>query len=223
MFSQEHIIVLLTVFALTAGLPFFARRQLNKTQQLKLGRGLAVGIFTVLVAWNGIAAWLGHYDWKQDIPFHLCYLMSMILPFVAWRPSQRVHELLYYWILSGTLQANFTPRLSESFPHYDFIYYWVAHSGLLVYIIYATVVYRLYPTFKGILRAFLWVNAFAVFVLAFNLLFDTNYFYLMAKPPTASLLDFFGPWPWYLFVTEGLAIVLFGLSYLPFAYLKRKR
>ena len=223
MFSREHLAVLLVVMLLTVLLPLYARWRLNSAQQLWLGRAMAVAISAVLLVWTGVALGLGRYDWREDLPFQLCYFMSLLLPIFAWHPEQRTHEVLYYWILAGTLQANLTPRLEESFPHVDFFYYWVTHSGLLVYIIYVTVTQRLYPTKRGILRAFAWINVFAAASLLINLLFGTNYLYLMAKPPTASLLDFFGPWPWYVLVAEGAALVLFTLSYLPFANLSRRR
>ena len=223
MFSQEHLVVLLVVVVLTALLPLYAVWRLSSVQQLWLGRAMAVAISAVLIVWTGIAFTRGQYDWREDLPIQLCYFLSLLLPIFAWRPKLHVHEVLYYWILSGTLQANLTPRLEESFPHYDFLYYWVTHSGLLVYIVYVTVTQRLYPTKRGILRAFVWLNVFAAAALLINIVLGTNYLYVMAKPPTASLLDFFGPWPWYIFVAEGAALVLFVLSYLPFAYLMRKR
>ncbi len=221
MFSGEHLAVLICVVLLSVVLPLFARRRLNAKQQLHLGRGMSVLISGTLVAWSGVALSMGHYDWTDDLPIHLCYGLSLFLPVFAWKPGLRTHEVLFYWILSGTLQANLTPRLHESFPHYDFIYYWVTHSGILIYAIYTTVTQRLYPTRRGILRAFAWINVYAAAIFVINSLAGTNYLYLREKPETASLLDFFGPWPWYILVTEIAALLLFGLCYLPFAFIKR--
>jgi len=221
MFSLEHMAMVFTVTVLTVLLPWYARRRLDAGQQLKLGRGIAVVISASVVLWTVVALGVGHYDWTEDLPIHLCIILGLTLPLFAWKPSLRTHEVLYYWVLSGTLQANFTPRLYESFPHYDFLYYWVVHGGLLVYAIYVTVTQRLYPTKKGVMRAFVWLNIYAAVVFICNILMNSNYMYLMHKPDTGSLLDFFGPWPWYILVTEGVGLVLFLLCYLPFFYLKR--
>ena len=49
----------------------------------------------------------------------------------------------------------------------------------------------------------------------FDYFFGTDYFFLRAKPADPSLLDFLGPWPWYILSTEGVALILFLLIYLP--------
>jgi uncharacterized membrane protein YwaF len=40
--------------------------------------------------------------------------------------------------------------------------------------------------------------------------------YLRAKPPTASLFDLMGPWPWYLAVATAVGVVLFLVLDAPF-------
>ena len=48
----------------------------------------------------------------------------------------------------------------------------------------------------------------AVTAYVFNVIADTNYGYLNRKPPSASLIDVLGPWPWYVFAE--IVIVFFG-------------
>ena len=62
-----------------------------------------------------------------------------------------------------------------------------------------------------------------VFVTGVNYLLGSNYMYSMHKPETASALDLMGPWPWYLFTAQFVALFLFVLLYLPFALQDRRQ
>jgi uncharacterized membrane protein YwaF len=60
-----------------------------------------------------------------------------------------------------------------------------------------------------------WLNIYILCLIPINLWLDANYFYMMSKPVDPSLLDFSGPWPFYIIVTESLTMVFFFLAYLP--------
>jgi uncharacterized membrane protein YwaF len=63
----------------------------------------------------------------------------------------------------------------------------------------------------------LWSLAVTALAAAGTLAFDGNYMFLREPPPTGSLLDLMGPWPWYIVSAAALAIVLFWLLDRPFA------
>jgi hypothetical integral membrane protein (TIGR02206 family) len=48
-----------------------------------------------------------------------------------------------------------------------------------------------------------------------------NYLFLRDLPPTRTLLDYLGPWPWYIVTLTVLAVTVFTLLYLPFAHQSR--
>ena len=88
--------------------------------------------------------------------------------------------------------------------------------------VYAVVVYRMWPTARGVVRTWLWVVAFLGLAIVVNLVFDTNYFYIRHKPP-ASMLDYLGPWPWYIVIAFPVAFVLIGIGYVPIWIIDRIR
>lgn len=52
----------------------------------------------------------------------------------------------------------------------------------------------------------------------FNVFAGTNYGFLNAKPPGASVLDLLGDWPWYLAVELGLGLTLWALITWPWTH-----
>jgi uncharacterized membrane protein YwaF len=56
-----------------------------------------------------------------------------------------------------------------------------------------------------------------------NLVTRGNYLYLRHTPGVHSLLDVFGPWPWYIIGAAGVALAAFLVLDLPFAISRHRR
>ena len=223
LFGQQHIFMIVLTIALSILLPFGARRWLPPEGQVRLSRGMALVLAFWVIFWIGVRLSLGDFDRRTDVPLDICNMMALLSPALMWRPQRRIHEVLYFWVLAGTLQAVLTPHLFDAFPTFTFFKYWFVHGGLIVYTIYNTIVFRLFPRKEGIWRAFGYLQIYVGIVFVLNSLLDANYVYIMGKPPTASPLDFLGPWPWYILVAEGLGLALFGLAYAPVAIFRRNQ
>jgi hypothetical integral membrane protein (TIGR02206 family) len=80
-----------------------------------------------------------------------------------------------------------------------------------------TVVERLRPTWKSLLRVFIWMNIYAGIVYFINIYLGSNYLMINYKPDTPSLLDLLPEWPMYILYMEMIGIAAMLLLYLPFA------
>ncbi len=215
LFGHQHLIMIALTLLLAFSLAFFGKKYLSSSQQLTVGRGMTLVFALAVLGWIAIRMAEGLFDYKTDLPFDICNMTALMLPFLMWTPKHRIHEVLYFWIMAGTMQAVLTPHLFEGFPHYTFIKYWAVHGGLIVFAVFATVVYGIRPTWKSLWRSFLMLQGYVVALFGVNLLLGSNYAYLMHKPPTASALDYLGDYPWYLLTSEAVALVLFMLVLLP--------
>ena len=93
---------------------------------------------------------------------------------------------------------------------------------MVLVLLYAIIVNELKPTLKGLKESFIALNGFLILATIINVILDSNYFWICAKPPTASLLDYLGRWPWYILSTEIVAILHFIVAYLPFYFIEQR-
>lgn len=128
-------------------------------------------------------------------------------------------QVMFYWILGGTLHALITPDLDEPFPHITYFKYWLVHGGLVLAILYASLVMGMQPSYTGLWNAFLMLQLYALAIYQFNKFTGANYAYLMSRPENPTLLDHLGKFPYYILSLEVLALILFHLLYYSFTTL----
>ena len=221
LFGLSHWEAIFLFLLLVFLLPWYAKNHLNTDKQNKVGIALGLIVFINYPIWVLLEILAGSFDISSHLPLHLCRFANLLIPFVMIKRNYFVFEILYFWGLSGMLQGMITPDIIEDFPHFHYFRYFAGHHLLVVSIIYAVVVYKLKPTLNSLKKAFIALNVFLVMALFANLILDANYFWIMAKPPTGSLLDYMGPWPWYILTCEFVALFHFILAYLLFLLLDK--
>lgn len=162
---------------------------------------------------------------RRFLPLHLCGAAVYLTAYVLWTRNQICYEIAFFLGIAGTFQAIITPELTDGFPAYNFVRYFLTHGGIVTGILFATWGMKMKPRFKGILYTFIITNIYMLFVGAINWMLGSNYMFLCHAPKTESPF-FFTPWPWYILILEPIGIVLCLLLYLPFAtanYLKHRR
>jgi hypothetical integral membrane protein (TIGR02206 family) len=159
---------------------------------------------------------------REELPLHLCRVIALVMPVFIWYKNFKWINTLYFLIMAGTLQAIITADLQYTLPHYSYFLYWIFHVTLIWIPLFIIINLKKVPVYKDMIRAFVAVNVFMVLTLIINFVLDSNYFFTRAKPQGESLLDYFGPWPIYIFVVELLMVFLFILVFIPF-YKKENR
>jgi hypothetical integral membrane protein (TIGR02206 family) len=219
--SLEHIIPVGLAVVIAVILIRYAST-ISPERQQQLIHYIAVFISISVIAFHMYMMITTHYDFRTDLPLYLCSLLGILIPIFTYYRKYWIFEILVFWIIAGTLQAVITPDIAVGFPSMDYFRYWIVHLGLLIVIFYAIFVFRLKPKLKSVFKSFLALQLYVVIMIVINYLLDANYFYLNAKPKSASVLDYFGEWPYYIIVVQLIIIPLFLIIYLPF-YISEER
>lgn len=222
LFGPDHLAVLFLTVALPALLIFLVRSRGGERRIQPIAWGLAVSLILNQVILLVYVVRLG-LPLKEHLPLQLCdWAMLTCVAALLWR-HRLAFELAYFWGLAGTLQAVLTPDLEYGFPNLGFILFSIAHSGIIVAILFLTLGLGMRPTLRSLWKAFLGVQVYAAVTVLLNLWLGTNYGYLLRKPARPSLLDYLGPWPWYIVSLELVGLALFFLFYAPFALARPSR
>ena len=216
-FSTSHWVVIAIVIFVNLYFFYTACRQTVGFQK-SLGFILALILLVNEAGWNVWNAVIGEWTIQTHLPFHLCTVMVFLSAIMLLTRNYTLYEAVYFAGIGGAAQALLTPNIGiYGYPHYRFFEQMVSHASILTAAVYMTTIGGYRPTWKSIPRVFIALNIYLEFVGIVNQLLGSNYLYLAHKPQTPSLLDYLGPWPWYILAGQFICLLTFVLLYAPFA------
>lgn len=167
-----------------------------------------------------VVAWLQGYP---VIPLNLCdlALLAAVWALLSLQPWACI--LVYFWGLGGSVHALLTPDLATPFPGFWWFQFFLTHAGIVLSAVYLTATNRVQPTVRSVIWIWLITNGYMAIVVFINWRYGTNFGYLAEKPAHPSLLDYLGPWPYYLLAIEAIGTVSLLILYAPFAVARRMR
>jgi hypothetical integral membrane protein (TIGR02206 family) len=217
-YTAPHLAAVAVV--LSFGLVLFLLRNRFHTEHSRRAFRFAFAAFIALqqaslYIWYTIA---GEWSVEVTLPLQLCDLSVFLSVAVLLSKGQLISELLYFWGIGGATQAILTPDIGNyTFPHFVFYQFFISHGVILLACVYMIAVEKFRPSRWSVLRTFGITNLYGLLMLYVNHRTKGNYLFLSYKPSGGSLLDFLGPWPWYLLSLDAVALLIFALLYLPFA------
>ena len=215
-YGTTHQAALLVLLAGSAALVRLGRSRRAAPGPDRVGRALAVAILLFTLPLQVLYLTPGYWS-LQRLPLNLCDLAWMVSAYALWTQRRWPVALTYYWGLTLTTQAVFTPDLAADFPDPAFLLYWAMHLLVVWAAVYLTWGRGLTPDWHGYRVALATTATWAVTVFGLNLALGTNYGYLNAKPPSVSILDLLGPWPWYVAAEVVIVAVVWALLTWPWA------
>ncbi|WP_339753792.1 TIGR02206 family membrane protein [uncultured Winogradskyella sp.] len=221
--SFQHLFPIVFAVCFTILLIKYSKRNFTDIQKQKVLHYFAWFISLTVISFHAYRMAFDSYNFKTDLPLYLCSLMAVMIPLFTYYRKYWMFEILVFWIIGGTIQAVITPDISKGFPSFDYFRYWIVHLGLLFIIFYFIYIFKMKPKLKSVFKSFLALQVYVVLMMVFNDFLNANYFYLNEKPKSASLLDYFGEWPYYILVGQLIIIPLFLIIYLPFYISERRK
>ncbi|MBR5887413.1 MAG: TIGR02206 family membrane protein [Akkermansia sp.] len=220
MWSTSHLIAI-GVIAVISTLVVLCGRRLSPQNQVYFAR--IFGAFMLLFyvyeyAWrfttHGITACIEH----ELLPLHFCAFMSLICIIALWWRSSWACALVYFGVLSASIQAIFTPVLKEDFPSTAFFNFFISHSLLLMAALIQVGVLGWRARRRDPLLAVILMDIYVMAIHPVNLWLGSNYGFT-THGPAGTILAQLGPGPWYYLWLQLPALALFYLMYI---FVRRK-
>ena len=218
LFGTVHLLTIFTVIVVSIFLPKYYKSK-SENQKSLMNKIIAsiIAAHVIISPYKDLYLLATPYDWRETIPLHMCDLSEIFLIWFLLGGPRILYLCAFFWGLGGASMAILTPDISHH--DLDYIFFMIGHGMIIVGIMYATVSLGNRPYAKDILK----VSAITAFILlpivyVINLILGdpANFWYLMAKPDGASLMDVFPEPPLHLLVITPLAIAVFYLIYLPY-------
>ncbi len=211
LFGNAHIIAIVIGFIVSLLfiiLGFFVRKD-------SLAKFLAVVVLGIKIA---ELIYRYHYFGEKItdlLPLHLCNLTIILAGIMMLTSSKTVFQPLYFWGI-GALFAIITPDLRLGLNDFASISFFITHFFILFSVAYGLIHFKFRVSKAGAVGSFIFLNVVALGLFYLNQRLGTNYLYVNRPPSSATPVDFFGPWPYYIFSVEGIYIALSFILYLPF-------
>ncbi|MFH1574463.1 MAG: TIGR02206 family membrane protein [Acidobacteriota bacterium] len=215
LFGKDHISAILVLALLAAGIVWAGKRAGRRARDW-LGRALAFALIAYAAAMYLRLAFRGELAWAYSLPLELCHWVLIACLVSVLTGNRLASEIAYFWGLGGTLQAVLTPDLLDGFPSWYFIQFFWAHGVVILTVAYLIAARDFRPRPRSVVRMMLAANFYLLVAGSLDMIFGWNYGYLRRPPSQPSLLDYLGPWPWYILSLELIALATFLLLTLPF-------
>jgi hypothetical integral membrane protein (TIGR02206 family) len=192
-YGPSHLVV---IAVLAAGVVAFLA--FGRWAPRRFDRAFAMAIVVIGVPMQLVQFTPAEWDLQTSLPLQLCDWAWLVAAIALWTRSRLAATLIYFWGLTLTTQAIFTPALTTPFPGLRWWMFWALHLLVVWAAIHVVWGMKLHPSWttygQSVVITFTWL--FATF--GFNIVVGTNYGYLNGKPAQRSALDLLGPWPGYV-------------------------
>lgn len=212
MFGTEHVFILCLIFIVSVTI-YVLRFRIMGMHAFKTV--LLMGLILSEVSYHFWAIYNDMWTAKYFLPLQLCSINSLLSIVLLLTDNRKLFGFVYLFGLTGAIQGLLTPELYQEPWHFRFIQYFIAHAFIVWTALYYAMIKSFRISWALFFMSFLWLNVYALGVYMINFVIGANYMFLMKKPENASLMDYLGPYPWYILALELVALCLCLFAFIP--------
>ncbi len=188
-FGLTHILWLLAGLIFCTATCILYRKLPERRRKIML-TVLGSYIFAQEMIKNLVLILLGEFSWGY-LPFHLCGINILLIAFDVIKQTKVVRSFLYFYAIPGAALALLFPNWTET-PVWNFfhLHSFTIHILLVLYPMLLVTTGQVYTDLKAALKGTALLVAMAIPVYFLNLLWDTNFMFLM-RPDTGNPLELF--------------------------------
>ena len=165
-------------------------RRLSAQKQKLVLKVLGIYIFAQEMLKNLVLILLREFGWGY-LPFHLCGINILLIAFDVFKQTKTVRSFLYYFAIPGAALALLFPNWTET-PVWNFfhLHSFTIHILLVLYPLLLVTTGQAHTNLKSALKGTALLVAMAIPVYGLNLLWETNFMFLM-RPDSGNPLEMF--------------------------------
>ena len=218
LFGNIHIITMLSILAASVFIPLIYKNKsvAQKSVMTKIIAYIVIA-HVVISPYKDLFILENPYNWREVLPFHMCDLSEIFLAWFLLGGPKILYKCAFFWGIGGATMAIITPDISHH--DLDYAFFMIGHGMIVIGIMYATIALNNRPYAKDILTvSFITACILLPITYLINLILGepANFWYLMAKPAGASLMDAFPEPPLHLIYAVPLTVAVFYLIYIPY-------
>lgn len=220
-FDLTHVLWLLVGAMVWIGVCLLHKR-LSADKRKRLLRVLGIYIFSQEMVKNLVLILMGEFSWGY-LPFHLCGINILLITFDTFKQTKTVRTFLYYFAIPGAALALLFPNWTNM-PVWNFfhIHSFTIHILLVLYPLLLVTTGQVATDLLSALKGVGLLVAMAIPVYGLNLLWDTNFMFLM-RPDSGNPLELFekllGSHLWGFPILLPVVVLV---MYIPLALLKKR-
>lgn len=198
LFTPAHLIPILLLVAALLLLYRYrsAFQRFSREKELRYALAFALILCDMSYYWRLAAGpWLSTGP-TENLPIGVCGWAVILCSFMLVGKSQRLFDVAYFWLLSGSIFALLTPTpLTYTGPtRFRYYQFWLEHTLGYVAIFYMIFVHGVRPNFRSMVRSYIALLALAGLAVWVNgLLPGANYLFLARPESAPSVLDILPP------------------------------